>query len=148
MVTEKRQADRYIKVLDLNFFDFPYDAETKLSYKVEEEDGEKYAGKSKNIGASGLCLTSDHKLKKGQHLHLEIFLPQSRQPIHMDGEVCWCSPSVDLKAMFDAGIKLKAVEGESVQESVHMDKAHHILWSNVLESVFGTFRKLVQEKHK
>ena len=154
MSLDKRQSDRYEKHLEVQFkfpYGFPYDAATKLEYQVESEGSDsKYVGVSKNVCATGLCLTSQHQLEKGQHLRLEVFLPQSREPIHMDGEVCWCdrSPLSDAKqVLFDAGVRLQTVEGESVDDSVHLDEVHHLIWSNVLEAVFGTFRKLVQEKH-
>ena len=142
---DKRQAPRYDKELQLKF-DFSYNATTELKYEVEEDRRQKYTAVSKNIGATGLCLTSPHPLKKGQHLHLEVYLPKGREPIHMDGEVCWCSSSGNAQAMFDAGIKLATVEGEAVDATVYLDEENHVLWSNVLESIFGTFRKLVQEE--
>lgn len=147
MSAEQRQCARYDKKLKVDF-DFSYDAATKLKYRVQEDvHVKRYAGMSRNIGASGLCLTSHHKLEKGQHLHLEVFLPKGRQPIHMDGEVRWCDKSLNKrkKDLFEVGIKLKAVEGKSVDETVHLDEVHHVVWSNVLEAVFGTFRKLAQE---
>ena len=151
--SEQRQALRYDKNLQIGFnfpYGFPYDAATKLKYQVEDKDRhrKKYTGVSKNIGVTGLCLTSDHSLEKGQQVQLEVFLPYGHQPIHMDGEVCWCersSLSDAKRVLFDTGIKLMTVEGQSVDETVHLDEAHHVLWSNVLESIFGTFRKLVQE---
>jgi len=147
MTLEKRQAERYDKEFELTF---DYAAATELKYQVEEGRNrlKEYEGVSKNISANGLCLTSSHKLAIGQHLHLEIFLSKGVQPIHMDGLVCWCDPSLTgkKKLMFNAGIKLQSVEGKSVDETIHMDEKYHVLWSNVLESVFGTFRKLMQER--
>ena len=151
MNADKRQAPRYDKNLQVSFnfpYGFPYDATTQLQYEVENDaPQEKHTGVSKNICATGLCLTSDHKLEKGQQVRLEIYLPKGSQPIHMVGEVCWCDRSSvsDVKhSLFDAGIKLNTVEGESVDQTVHLDETNHVLWSNVLEAVFGTFRKLVQ----
>ena len=154
MTSEKRQATRYDKNLQVSFnfpYGFPYDAKAELEYQVEDKSHHltKYMGVSKNVCATGLCLTSDHKLEEGQQVHLDVFLPHSHQPIRMDGEVCWCdrsSLSNPEHPLFDAGIKLRTVEGQPVDETVHLDEAHHVLWSNVLEAVFGTFRKLVQEE--
>lgn len=149
MSAEKRQTERYAKKMELNF---SYDAAAKLVYRVESSNPtfQKFAGVSKNICANGLCLTTHHPLKKGQRLHLEVYLPKDRHPIHMDGEVRWCDPVAGKKNkdLFDAGIKLESVEGESVDDTVHVDQTHHVVWSNVLESVFGTFRKLAQERAK
>jgi hypothetical protein len=144
--SEQRHAERYDKNLDLSF-DFQYRATTELQYEIAENP-KKYHAVSKNICATGLCLTSHQELKKGQHLHLEVYLPKGNQPIHMDGEVCWCSLSSSrgAKNLFDAGIKVEKVEGESVEPTVHLDQEHRILWSNVLESIFGTFRILMHER--
>src|SRR3989338_5584918 len=118
--SEKRQAPRYDKNLQICFnfpYGFPYDAQTELKYEIEDKDHhlEKYTGVSKNVCATGLCLTSGHRLEKGQHVLLEVYLPHGDQPIHMDGEVCWCDRSSlsDVRhTLFDAGIKVKTVEGK------------------------------------
>jgi hypothetical protein len=147
--SEQRQAERYDKSLDVTI-DFHYRATTEMQYQIRDEDphSAKYPAVSKNICATGLCLTSHQQLKKGQHLHLEVFLPSGRAPIHMDGEVCWCSlsSSKGAKNLFDAGVRVEKVEGQSVEPTVHLDAEHQILWSNVLESIFGTFRILMHEK--
>ena len=143
--SDNRQAPRYEKDLTVKF-DFLYNAATALKYQIEEEARQTYTGVSKNISASGLCLSSPHELKRGQHLRLEVYLSNGRDPIRMDGEVRWCGRSShDSQSMFDAGIRLMNVEGEPVDATVHLDEAHQVLWSNVLESVFGTFRKIVQD---
>ena len=149
---EKRKSPRYLKKTDV-LFQFAYDAGTKIKYRTfdgaDDHHSPKFSAISKNIGATGLCFTSGHKLKKGQKLHLEIYLPKLHSPIHMDGRVSWCGQSPEAKKKsprFDAGIKLTRVEGESVDKSVHLDKTYHIIWSNVLESIFGTFRKLMSAK--
>lgn len=153
MSEEQRKFERYDKNLQVYFnfpYGFPYDAATELKYQVDNEDPDKkHTGVSKNICATGLCLTSDHSLEKGQHVRLEVYLPQLHRPIRMDGEVCWCDRSSLSDAhhiLFDTGIKLQTVEGESVDQTVHVDEAYHVVWSNVLEAVFGNFRRLVQEK--
>jgi hypothetical protein len=140
--SEHRHSPRYDKHVRLAF-DYLYNATTQLSYEVEKESS-KHAGVSKNIGATGLCLTSPNQLKIGQRLRLEVFLPNSSRSIHMDGLVRWCSCSGKNRELFDAGIKLEKVEGEPVDATVHLDEENHVLWSNVLESVFGTYRKIVQ----
>ena len=151
MSNDNRQSERYDKELQVNF-DFLYDAAAAMTYVVENAEHrlEKYVAISKNICASGLCLTSPHKLERGQTLRLEVYLPKSRQPIHMEGEVRWCrsAEKEEDQHMFDAGIRLKAVEGQSVDPTVHLDESYHVIWSNVLESIFGTFRKLSQESRR
>ena len=148
MPQEKRQFERFDKQIKINF-EFFYDATTKVKYQVVDQDNsvEKYEGISKNICATGLCFTSDQKLKEGQTLHLEVYLPRAQSPIHMDGQVRWCDLSQSNKEKFprfDTGVRLMSVEGQPVDNSVHFDETYHVMWSNVLESIFGTFRKLMQ----
>ena len=149
MPQEKRQFARYNKKTKINF-GFAYDAATKVKYQVVDKDNpiKKFAGISKNICATGLCFTSDHRLKKGQNLHLEVYLPKAPDPIHMDGQVRWSDRSSLNKKRFDrfdTGVQLLSVDGKPVDNSVYFDKTYHIIWSNVLESIFGTFRRLVQK---
>ena len=152
-VKEKRAFDRYPHKFPVSV-EFAYDAETKVKYQViqakeEKNPAAKIPAVSKNICASGLCFTSDHKLRKGQSLHLEVYLPDEKKPIHMDGQVRWSNRTSTRRRSpwrFDTGVKLNRVEGKSVESSVYFDKTYHVYWSNVLESIFGTFRKLRQKK--
>ncbi len=152
---EKRVYERYHKESQISY-QFAYDAQTKVKYQVVESSRDtpaphKFSAVSKNICASGLCFTSDQKLRKGQNLHLEVYLPEYKNPIHMDGEVRWSSKGLSPQKKdpnFDTGVKLLSVEGQSVDASVYFDQNNHVFWSNVLESIFGTFRKLRQEKQK
>ncbi len=146
---ENRKFERYDKNLDVKF-DFVYAAAADLKYNVDGNDPSlKFDAVSRNIGARGMCLTSHHKLEKGQKLHLELYLPTTSQPIHMDGQVCWCDSLGGNSGPdeFDAGIELNSVEGNPVAETVHFDEQYHVIWSNVLESIFGTFRKQMQSRN-
>jgi len=148
---EKRKFPRYYKKVKL----FAYAAEAKLKYQVVNQETApalpKFAAVSKNISASGLCFTCDQKLKKGLNLQLEVYLPKSDEPIHMNGQVRWSAQATMNKRhslLFNTGVKLLTVEGEPVNNSVVLDKTYHVIWSNVLESIFGTFRKIMQQAKK
>ena len=127
---EKRKCARYAKDLKL-CYDFPYrysPAATvaKVKYQIEgQEQSKKIAGVSRNICATGLCLTSHQKLKKGQRLGLEISLPAGRRSVRMDGEVRWCQrtgQNVRKRDLFSAGIRLHSVKGKPVDGTVHIVK--------------------------
>ncbi|MBF0523310.1 MAG: hypothetical protein HQL24_09685 [Candidatus Omnitrophica bacterium] len=68
----------------------------------------------------------------------------------MEGAVRWSKPlppsQPSSKLRFETGVRLTAVEGHPVEESVYFDKTYKVLWSGVLESVLGGFRLLAQAK--
>ena len=144
----RRKFERIDKEAQIQF-EFTYDAQTKVKYQVADQTDhknlvKKFSATSKNISANGLCFTSGKKLKKGQNLNLELYLPKIKEPIHMSGQVRWSDRSQSEK-IFHTGVKLITVEGYNVAQSVHFDKDYHVYWSKVLDSVFGTFRKRIQQ---
>ena len=158
---DKRKYKRYNTEVKI-YFDFAYDLETKVEFEVIKEDGtqkshKKYLAVSKNISAEGLSFISYKSLREADLLYLELFLPSAKVPIHMKGEVKWCSPieispssvsGKQEKQKYNVGIKLTHVDGQLVQESVHFDKEYEVNWSVVLESVFGSYKLLMGGKFK
>jgi hypothetical protein len=66
----------------------------------------------------------------------------------MDGEVRWSQRLPDSsRDRFDTGIKLLNIDGKSVVSSVYHDGVNQIVWSSVLESVFGDFKKITQKRY-
>lgn len=147
---ERRKYDRYVTEAEI-YFRVTYDLKTKVEFQLVKNDkkhtlSKKYSAISKNVSAEAMCFACKHKLRKGDFLHLEVYLPSERKPIIMHGEVVW-SQTARARQMFDTGVKLITVSGTSVKESIHFDSTHHVTWSVVLESVFGNFRKLAQKRH-
>ena len=148
---EKRKYERYDTEVKIHFY-VPYNLQTKINFEVKdpplkESAKKKYEGVSKNISAGGLCFTSDQKLEQGNVLFLEIYLPQTKVPITMEGQVRWCAPSVPKSSghhhqMYDTGIQASMVNGKPVEGSIYFDQAHQVIWSEVLEVVLGSFSKL------
>ena len=69
----------------------------------------------------------------------------------MEGEVRWSNPVMTDKRegpMFQTGVLLKKVNGEMVDKTVHFDKEYHVSWSNVLESILGSFKDLAKRISK
>jgi hypothetical protein len=147
---DNRKFERYDTEVKI-FFQVTYDVETKVEYEVldkekKEPKTEKHPGLSKNVSAEGLCFISDEQLKKGDLLHIEVYLPQRSTPIEMQGEVRWSQPSEKKKGSFDTGVQVITVNDQSVEKSVYQDLKHKIMWSIVLESVLGNFRILAQNR--
>ena len=149
---EERRHERYDTEARV-YFRLTYDIKTKVKFQILDREGqdktlsEKYLAICKNVSAEGLCFTSKRELKRGDFLHLEIYLPARKEPIQMKGEVRWSQqlpsqPKYEQK--FNTGVKLITVDGKSVLGSVYHDGVHQIVWSSVMESVFGDCRKLTQ----
>ena len=149
---ERRKYERFETELKIHFY-VAYDVQTKVEFQIvgtKETPPKKYPAVSRNVSAEGICIIAEKELANGQVLYLEVFLPGENQAIPMLGEVCWCKLVVSKKSasdkIFEIGIKLKTVEGKSVPDSIYFDQTHRLHWSIVLESVFGNFKKLMQEK--
>ncbi len=134
------------------YFQVIYPFETRIEYKILENkqnpsSQEKHSALSKNISVEGLCFTSRHKLEAGNKILLDVYLPDQSEPLQMVGEARWSkmnSAGIKQGTTFDTGIKLLSVKEQSVTESVYFDQENRIIWSVVLESVFGGFRKFSQ----
>jgi Tfp pilus assembly protein PilZ len=149
---ERRKYERYATETKV-YFRVVYEIKTKVEFQIVYEGkgnglSQKYSAISKNVSVEGLCFASNKQLQKGDALYLEVYLPQRKQPIRMQGQVRWSQPiSPEEKQihLFDTGVKLTNVEGKSVMASIYYDEANHIVWSVVLDSIFGNFRKLAQK---
>jgi hypothetical protein len=149
---ERRKYERYDTEAKV-YFRIVYEIKTRVKFQIvdkEERGGlsKKYPAVSKNISVEGLCFCSHKQLEKGDILYLEVYLPHRKQPICMEGKVRWSQPAASKHpegAEFDTGVKLISVEGKSVMASIYYDEANHVVWSAVLESIFGNFRKLAQK---
>jgi len=148
---EKRRHECYTAEAKV-YFSVIYDVKTKVKFQVLDKDGtyqilgDKFPAISKDISAEGMRIVCKKELKKGDLLHLEIYLPNQRDPLVMEGEVRWSQKLPDMDH-FDAGIKLSKINGKVVSSSVYHDGVNQIVWSTVLESVFGDFKKIAQKKY-
>ena len=149
---DKRKYERYDTEIQI-YFAVTYDIQTKVEFQVLDESKEslkKYSAVSKNVSAEGLCFYSEKELKRGDRLYLEVYIPGSKKPIGMEGEVRWSQGMMTAKKkkVFDTGVKLLVVNGESVAKSIYRDDKYQVIWSTVLECVLGNFRILQQKKRK
>ncbi|HPB67947.1 MAG: PilZ domain-containing protein [Candidatus Omnitrophica bacterium] len=141
---ERRKSPRYETDAKIQFY-VNFDVHTRVDYRVKKEgegqfSKQKHTGISKNVSVEGFCFSSDVGLKKSDGLYMEVFVPQSTKPIVMEGTVQWCRPAGD--ARFDTGVKVRDVNGESVANTIFFDNIHKLLWSNLLDAVFSSFKEL------
>lgn len=156
MSPEKRKYERYGTELKL-YFDRSFEVETKVKYQLLDKAKEKplsrkYPALSKNVSAEGLSFVASQQLKKGDYLNLEVYLPTATEPVRMEGEVRWSRPLAEDKRegpLFQTGVLLKKVNGETVDKTIYFDQEYRVSWSNVLESVLGKFKNLAKKNiHK
>ena len=149
---ERRRHDRFSTDVKIQFY-VPYDLNTKVKFKVADQKNMKqelpqHTGYTKNISAGGICFTSEWELGKGDYLLLDVFVPQVADPVVMEGVVCWSrvSQSPQLPGLqYDTGVQILKVRDKSVEGSIYFDQAHQVIWSEVLESVLGSFSKLFKK---
>jgi len=152
---ERRKYVRYDTEAKI-YFCVHYDLKTKVEFQLINKGNErflskKYLGLSRNVSAEGLRFSSNKKLRKGDHLYLEIYLPKRKEPVYMMGEARWSKKLLThpkYRYKFDTGVKLVSVMGEPVSKTVYFDKEYRVFWSIVLDYVFGSFRKYIQRKRK
>src|SRR3989338_7467475 len=143
---EVRKYDRLDTEVKI-YFEVNYEIKTRVDFEVvkakAQDTGKKHSAISKNVSAEGICFASAVELKKDDCLRMEVFLPGGKTVIDMEGKVCWSRAvgESQQKPNFDTGVKLMTVNGKSVLESIYFDKEHRVIWSVVLESVLGNFRK-------
>lgn len=150
---ERRKYPRYDAELKV-YFRVKYDIKTRVEFEVlesshKDEIAHKYSGLCKNVSAEGLCFASSKKLTEGDILLLEVYEPAVRTPVKMEGQVRWSKKLVRKageKEMYHTGLQLVTVNGKSVGDSVYFDKKYKIMWSAVLDSLFGTFAAVMKNK--
>lgn len=163
MRKERRKHARYDTEVKI-YFQVTYDLKTKVKFQVFDKKNnkilsKKYSAFSKNVSAEGLCFISEKKLKKGDWLLLELYVPSTSEPIFMEGEVVW-SHKVSLNktlkmtnalakgkqvAIYESGVKLFSVNNQDVQGSLYFDHNFQVEWSAVLESILGKYSDAVKK---
>ena len=152
---DRRRYPRYDTEVKV-FFKVSYDVKTVVKFQLfDREKGIKlskqYEALGKNVSVEGLRFSSEKELAIGESLWLEVYLPNQKEPIVMEGEVRWCKKIVDgasRRTPYDTGVKIISVNGEFVPASIYRDEEYQVTWSILLESVLGNFRIFQQSKNK
>ena len=140
---ERRKYERYDMEAKVHFY-ADYVLKTKVKFQVVDAGKiKRYMGISRNISAEGMRFSSGVKLKKGDILLIELFLPKIKKPIPMTAIVRWSKKMRVLRGQyaFDTGARLITVEGQLVEPSIHFEEHKQVHWSTVLDVVFGSFHK-------
>ncbi|MBF0594057.1 MAG: NUDIX domain-containing protein [Candidatus Omnitrophica bacterium] len=146
---EQRKHLRYETDVKVKFY-VPYDFKTEVDFSLAEKiTAEKYIGYSKNISVFGLCIESNKELKVGDHLWLELHMPDSPEIVYMQGITRWVQLSVvtpESPKMFLLGIEVDVVDGVDVEKTVYYDQKYGVFWSELLERILGSFAQLHKKK--
>ncbi|MDD5291675.1 MAG: PilZ domain-containing protein [Candidatus Omnitrophica bacterium] len=148
---ERRRYERYPSEVKV-YFSVVYDVRAKVKFRVVDKNNEcqvlseRLPAISKDVSAEGMRITCRKELKKGDLLDLEVHAPGRSDPLNMEGEVRWSQP-LSGSDRFDIGVKLSTINGKIVTVSVYHDGANEIVWSSILESVFGDFKKIAQKRY-
>ncbi|MFH1189343.1 MAG: PilZ domain-containing protein [Candidatus Omnitrophota bacterium] len=146
MDTNRRKYPRYDTEMEV-YFKVRYDTSIRIEFRVIENRKEgnadsKYFGLCNNVSAEGLLIVSKKSLAKDDILMLEVYDPIMKNPIKMEGQVRWsekCPGSSREHDMAYAGVQIVSVNDKPVVDSLYFDKKYMVVWSAVLEAVFGTF---------
>ncbi len=150
--SEQRKFQRYSTEVEV-LFQVAYPFKTQMNFQIiDQESGDlhtsKYWAMSKNVGIEGLCFTTSFRLEQGEHIYLEVFLEGKKDPISMEGQVRWSRQSLPLtgkERKFETGIKIISMKGQPVSETFQYDGAKQVVWSGVLQTIFGDFKEEVIE---
>lgn len=150
---ERRKYQRYETEAKIRFH-LKYDLKTKVSFKLLKqvpEAAKEYKGVTRNVSVEGLGFSSHKRLKKGDRLYLELYLPEQDRPICMTGEVRWSKRSGHRDAgelAYETGVKISTLGLDEVARSIYFDEQYNVYWSNVLNAVFGSFKRSAKEISK
>lgn len=152
---ERRKYPRYDTEVKI-FFHVTYDIKTKVKFKVlvghhKGLSSHKYSGISQNVSAEGLGFISHKKLEKGDLLFIEVYEPKMRRPVKMEGQVRWSRklPEKDKgNDLYHTGVRVILVNDKLVADTICFEKKYNVMWSAVLQSVFGSFAAMLRKTKK
>lgn len=152
---ERRKYSRFDTELRIRF-QVKYDFKTKVKFRIlesrQESDGvHKYSGICKNINVEGLSFTSHKETHEGDLILLEVYAPNAKEPVKMEGQVRWSRKlpgRAEGKDIFQAGVLLISVNGKLVAESVYFDEEYKVMWSEVLSILLGNFKSIAKQLKK
>ena len=145
---ERRKYERYDMETEVHCF-VDYDLVTRIEFwaigkGVRRSAANMSVGICRNVSADGLRFGSAQRSKIRDKLFVKLYLPKSRKPILLAGQVRWSKrtlPYTEDLCAFDTGIKVSHLNGRLVAPTIHMDPKYGVPWSIVLDLVFGSFRK-------
>lgn len=109
MIQKKSEKRKYARL----------DLKTEINLSVMDVSKEKIVAKrikadGKDIAVHGIRFATNKKLKKGDIVSMEIFLPDRESPVYVEGEVRWTKQSSKNKKQFEVGINFLTLDEENV----------------------------------
>jgi hypothetical protein len=152
---ERRKYPRYDTGLNVSFYK-KYDVKIRVKFVIIASIlrsilAHRHFGLTKNVSAEGICFFSHNKLDEGDLLALNIYPPNIKNPVKMEGQVVWSREVPEEnrgKIMYLTGIRVLTVDGQSVADSIHFDEEYKVIWSAVLDSLFHNFEGIEKAKGK
>jgi len=145
---ERRKFERYDMETEVHCH-VDYDLVTRIEFwligkGMRKAEANKSIGVCRNVSAEGIRFGSSQKLKRGAELFIKLYLPKSRKPVQMTGQVRWSKavvPYVEDMCAFDTGVLLLRLDGRLIRPTIHIDEKYGVPWSIALDFIFGKFRK-------
>ena len=149
---DRRKYLRYDTELKV-YFRVKYDLKTRVKFRVMKSEhaelaGHKYSGLCRNVSVEGLCFSSKKKLEKGDILLIDVYEPIVKTPVTMEAEVRWSRRVPGGDGGYRTGVRLVSVNGASVADSINFDRKYKVMWSRVLEALFGNIAAMVRKLKK
>ncbi len=82
-----------------------FDAYMSVKFKASEKDQVHGVSLSKDLSREGLMMNSNHNVKTGTIVDLEIDIPDDPKPVRTTGKVVWSRPSHGKNQGFDQGVR-------------------------------------------
>jgi hypothetical protein len=145
----RRKYPRYDIEMEV-YFKVRYDISIRVEFHVIESRQEgnavsKYFGLCNNVSVEGMLVVSKKHLAKDDLLILEVYDPIGKNPVKMEGQVRWserCPGPSKEQDVFYTGVQVVTVNDRAVLDSIYFDRKHQVVWSAILESLFGNFDTL------
>ena len=94
------------------------DLQTKVKFQVKQSKQSETTkiivpAISKDISMKGIRFTSDRKLEQNDLLKMELFLPDHKEPLNIEGKVAWSNPRGQGEAkIYEVGVELLRIDGK------------------------------------
>ncbi|MFA5060309.1 MAG: PilZ domain-containing protein [Candidatus Omnitrophota bacterium] len=86
-----------------------------INYTVVSSSGGSQKGRSRNIGAGGICLLINTEVHAGDLVKLDISLPDDPPTISANGRIAWVKPftvASEKNKRYDAGIEFTDISDD------------------------------------
>lgn len=109
MIQRKSEKRKYARL----------DLQSEINLSVMDVSKERVVAKrmkaaGKDIAVHGIRFITKKRLKKGDIVSMEIFLPNRESPVYVEGEVRWAKKLSKNKEQYEVGINFLTLDEENV----------------------------------